>query len=284
MSYENFCYDQLAMKASHNSYQRDESLDEQLQWNAAERYNCGCRGLELDITRHSDDSGGASADYFQVTHEQGGNGPNLATYLNDLKAWHATDSGHDPIFVTLDIKSEEGSKTKFPGEIDTYLRTWFDESLICAPGDLMVDADKDLAANVQEHGWPFLQDLKGKFLFCLSGNNDWKSNYSKTSPADRLCFADFDVEDTREPGSVTSNYRVVANVHLYSDDYDNWKDLIPTLRARRLLVRGYLLNSSSLWGKAQSAGVNVLATDKVSDYDWALVGSEPFAPSAQQMS
>jgi hypothetical protein len=81
---------------------------------------------------------------------------------------------------------------------------------------------------------------------------------------------------------VTSQYRVVANVHLYSDDYDNWKKLVPSLRARRLLVRGYVLNSESLWDKAQSAGVNVLATDKVSNYDWALVGSEPFAPSAPQ--
>ena len=152
MSYENLGYDQLAFKASHNSYQRDEDLLEQLQWNDDRRYDCGCRGLELDITRHSDDSGGASETYFQVSHDQGGEGRTLASYLDDLESFHAADQAHDPIFVTLDIKSEEGSKEKFPGEIDTYLRTWFVESWICAPGDVMTGG-KDLAASVMEEAW-----------------------------------------------------------------------------------------------------------------------------------
>ena len=283
MSFENLGYDQLAFKASHNSYQRDEDLLEQLQWNDSQRYDGGCRGVELDITRHSDDSGGASESYFQVSHSKGGEGTTLASYLALLKTFHSADLVHDPIFVTLDIKSEEGSKSKFPGEIDTYLRTWFDEAWIFTPGEIMAEG-QDLAEAVRKKGWPFLSDVKGKFFFCLSGNNDWKSHYSKTSPEDRLCFADFDVDDTTEPGSVTSTYRVVANVHLYSDNYDNWKKLIPSLRARRLLVRGYLLNASGIWGQAQKSGVNVLATDKVSDHEWALVGNEPFAPSAPQVS
>ncbi|HMJ92497.1 MAG TPA: Ca2+-dependent phosphoinositide-specific phospholipase C [Allosphingosinicella sp.] len=284
MSFENLCYDQLAFKASHNSYERDEDLLEQLQWNDGQRWDGGCRGLELDINRHSDSTNGTSESYFQVSHDQGGEGPTLASYLRDLATFHTNDTAHDPVLVCLDIKSKEGSKTAFPDEIDNYLRSWFDASLICTPGQCMVDPNLDLAPNLKAHGWPLLSALNGRFFFCLSGNNDWKSNYSKTSPRDRLCFADFDVEDTTPPNTTTSQYRAVANVHLYSDNYGNWKDLIPGLRARRLLVRGYILNSSSIWSKAQSAGVNVLATDKVSNNEWAQVGNAPMVPSAPQMS
>jgi hypothetical protein len=284
MSYENLCYDQLAFKASHNSYERDESLLEQLQWNEVDRYNGGCRGLELDITRHSDSTGGTSASYFQVTHDQGGNGPYLSTYLKDLLAYHDSDLEHDPILVSLDIKSKEGSVTAFSDEIDNYLTAFFDKFLICTPGQMMPDESLDLVANLKKTGWPLLSDLRGKFLFCLSGTEAWKSNYAVTDPRERLCFADFGVDDDDTETPVTSGPRAVANLHLSSDDYSKWKKLVPSLRAQRFLVRAYVLNSNSLWDKAQTAGVNVLSTDKVSDYDWAMVGTEPFAPSAPQTS
>jgi len=272
-------YNQLAFKASHNSYGRDEDLHQQLQWDAAHPYQCGCRGLELDITRHSDSSGGTSLGFFQVSHDQGGSGPPLATCLGYLLSWHLADTGHDPVFVDLDIKSEDGDETTFPDEIDTYLREWFSAPLIFTPGSLVGKSGLDLVACVQKGGWPTLEDLAGKFIFCLSGYDKWKSNYATTSPTDRLCFADFDVKDTAESSPVSSGWRAVANVHLYSDDYDDWKKLIPKLRADAFLVRGYVLNGEGLWDKALGAGINVLATDKVRNYSWAKVGDEPFVLS-----
>ena len=295
MSFENLGYDQLAFKAAHNSYQRDESVAEQLVWHDDRRYDCGCRGVELDFTRHSDGSGGKNATYFQVTHEQGGEGTNLSVYLAELLAWHSDNAGHDPVLVGLDIKSKEGKKELFPDEMDTYLRTWFDASLIYTPGALIArkppgaasDAPKiaeplDLVETVQNNGWPYLSELKGRFLFCLSGYEPWKSYYAQTAPNDRLCFADFDVSDEAKWTDVDSGTRVVANLHLYSDHYGKWKKLVPDLRAQRFLVRGWVLNGSDLWKKAQKVGVNVLATDKVSDHEWAVVGNAPLVPSAPQ--
>jgi hypothetical protein len=284
MSYENLCYDQLAFKASHNSYERDESVLQQLHWSVVDSFNGGCRGLEFDINRFSDESNGTTASYFQVNHDQHGEGPFLATYLQDLLSFHESDPDHDPIFVSLDIKSEDGSVTVFPDEIDNYLTAFFDKFLICTPAQVMPDESLDLVANLQETGWPLLSDLRGKFIFCLSGTEEWKSTYAVTDPRQRLCFADFGVDDDDTETPVTGGPRAVANLHLSSDDYSRWKQLVPSLRAQRLLVRAYVLNSDGIWDKAQGAGVNVLSTDKVSDYEWAMVGTEPFAPSAPQVS
>lgn len=272
-------YNQLAFKASHNSYQRDEDLHQQLHRDPAETWQGGCRGLEIDITRHSDSSGGTSLGFFQVSHDQGGSGPPLANYLGYLLSWHLADGGHDPIFVDLDIKSEAGDATTFPDEIDNYLREWFSAPLLFTPGDLVGTSGLELVAYVRKNGWPALADLAGKFIFCLSGYDKWKSLYARTDPTRRLCFADFDVKDTAGSSPVSSGWRAVANVHLWSDDYDDWKHLIPKLRADAFLVRGYVLNGESLWDKAFGAGINVLATDKVRDHSWATVGSEPFALS-----
>ena len=279
MSNVDTAYNQLAFKASHNSYQRDEDLHEQLHWDSAHPWQGGCRGLEIDITRHSDSSGGTSLGFFQVSHDQGGSGPPLANYLGYLLSWHLADTGHDPIFVDLDIKSEAGDETSFPDEIDTYLREWFSAPLLYTPGNLVGKSGLELVAYVQESGWPTLAALAGKFIFCLSGYDKWKSLYAKTSPTSRLCFADFDVKDTAGSSPVSSGWRAIANVHLYSDDYDDWKQLIPKLRADAFLVRGYVLNGEGLWDKALDAGINVLATDKVRDYSWATVGNEPFVLS-----
>ena len=272
-------YNQLAFKASHNSYPRDEDIHQQLHRDPAETWQGGCRGLEIDITRHSDSSGGTSLGFFQVSHDQGGSGPPLANYLGYLLSWHLADGGHDPIFVDLDIKSEAGDATTFPDEIDNYLREWFSAPLLLTPGDLVGTSGLELVAYVRKNGWPALADLAGKFIFCLSGYDKWKSLYARTDPTRRLCFADFDVKDTAGSSPVSSGWRAVANVHLWSDDYDDWKHLIPKLRADAFLVRGYVLNGESLWDKAFGAGINVLATDKVRDHSWATVGSEPFALS-----
>lgn len=280
MSYQSVGYDQLCLKAAHNSYQRDETLVEQITWNNDKRYNGGCRAVEFDITRHSDESHGTSEDYFQVTHTKGGSGPTLASYLSQLLAWHDGDTGHDPIMVYLDIKSEEGDVPVFPDELDAYLRTWFRTDLIYAPNEILRGSSAPLLKVIQQKGWPLLGKLPGRFLFCLSGTEKWKKTYAKTDPTARLCFADFS-GDSPIPGMLpeVDEHRAVANCHLYSDQYDWWRHVVARLRAQRLLVRGWVLNSDGLWDKAQGAGVNLLATDKVSNHEWAHVGTEPFALS-----
>ena len=282
MAFDLIPYDRVAFKASHNSYQRDEDLHVQLVWDAARPWQSGCRGLELDVTRHSDSSAGTHLSYFQISHDKGGSGPPLGAYLGYLLSFHANHPNHDPVFLTVDVKSESGSRAKFPKEIDSYLREWFDASLIWTPADMLARsrASRDLCAAVARAGWPSVGELRGKFLFCLSGNKDWKRVYADDNPKQRLCFADRDVSDDDPNVAACTGNRAIVNMHLFTADHGVWSVTIPRFHLARQLVRGYELGSSGLWSKALAAGVNVLATDQVRGRTWAHVGTEAFAPIA----
>jgi hypothetical protein len=279
MSFMSARYHQLSFKASHNSYERKEKVAQQLAWYSNNPSRCGCRGLELDINRHSDGSEGRSRGYFKVSHFSApfGRDP-LAKYLEELRNWHSARPGHHPIFVTLDIKSKSGSVALFPSEIDTYLSTWFGRSLMFSPARLIRDPRKNLCANVIATGWPSFRSLRGKFIFCLSGTESWKSYYASFQSHKRLCFADRDVKGNdsrvRPP---THGTRAIFNLHLYSKHHSHWSAVVPRFRARNLMTRGYVLNGQTLWKRALAAGINILATDKVSNHSWALVANRaPF--------
>ena len=128
-------YHEVSFKQSHNSYDRDEDSHVTLTFHSDDLGNAGCRGLEYDIWRHSDATGGKSVGYFTVAHT-GGGGPPFASYLGYLLSWHRANPRHDVIFVTVDIKSSGGSKEVFPDEIDTYMREWFNEKLVFTPRHL----------------------------------------------------------------------------------------------------------------------------------------------------
>ncbi|QHW00190.1 Ca2+-dependent phosphoinositide-specific phospholipase C [Spirosoma endbachense] len=278
-NYQNLPYQSVTFKGSHNSYDRDESLYDQLVFHPDKPYNCGCRGVELDIWRHSDDPG---TGLFTVSHS-GGGGPDLSTYLASLLSWHDTNPDHDPVWVTLDIKSSNGDKTTFPGQIDGYLTSYFRTSLIFNPILLYTSKSRSLCENVELTGWPTLGDMRNRFIFCLSGNEDWKSYYANTNQQGCLCFADMDrPDDESNPDVPTTGSRVVINMHIYSDDHDKWAQSIPAYAAKNLLVRVYIANGEDLWNNAQAAGASLIATDKVSNYSWAEVSND--APFAQRNS
>lgn len=280
-------YSEVSFKASHNSYDRGSPLATQLGWDELPRpCDNGCRGLELDVNRFSDGLASTDPRFFRVSHDSDSNAPPLSDYLGQLRAWHDAHPNHDVVFVTLDIKSEEGSKEVFPAQIDTYLTTFFtqapiaSQSLIYRPWDLMQRGQPgdSLFMSVVRSGWPTLQDLKGKFIFCLSGTESWKSYYAQQDPSQHLCFADKDYsdDDANLGPQAGDGTRVIFNFHLWTGHMANWWLAIRRFRAARMLVRGYEIDSPFLWMNALVAGVNVLATNQVTGTPWAGVGSSLF--------
>jgi hypothetical protein len=268
-------------KASHNSYERAENLHDQLRWSAGQPWQGGCRGVELDIWRHSGASKGTGLGYFTVAHSSPGNVP-LANHLGHLLSYHASDPRHDPVLVTLDVKSSQGSVAVFPEEIDAYLGEWFDRALIYRPSDLRGRSRRgQLIDVVRREGWPSIDALRGRFVFVISGTEAWKRRYADATTPASLCFADADVADDRPyealAGKLPSN-RVFLNLHLFSADFAVWRRSVPRLREDGYIVRGYVLDGKGIWTKGIDAGVNVLSTDKVRSNTWAHVGAEPFAP------
>jgi hypothetical protein len=275
----NLTFAQIIFKASHNSYDRNESIQQQLTFNPSTPYNCGCTGLELDIWRHSSNftPGQSISDkYFTVAHTTPGN-KKLSTYLSDILSWHRDNPNHDVVLITLDIKSTNGGYSDFNDAIDTYLKCYFGEDLIFKPHQLMRDSNLSLCENVIKHGWPTLSssELNNKFIFCLSGNSDWKSEYAKTKLNLRYCFSD---EDTSASDSNVhppqSGNIVFFNFHVFNSDHNVWMNTIPPFADKNMITRTYVSDSPENWNNCIKANVSAIATNKVSNHRWAKVADD----------
>lgn len=266
-------YDQLIFKASHNSYDKDATLQQQLTFDPSKPNDFGCLGIELDIWRHttpyvpyeSIDRG-----FFTVAHVTPGNTP-LADYLDEVLDWNARNAGHLPVLVTLDIKSSNGGYSNFQDQIDTYLQCWFNDALIFRPNNLLKDAGKSLCENVVQYGWPAIDSdaLKGKFIFCLSGNSTWKAEYAMQNLPARACFSDLDLSDANPDVHPPSSGNIVFfNFHIYDKDRDVWMNTIPPFTASHLITRTYVSNSETNWTNCIKANVSAIATDEISGTSW----------------
>ncbi|GHB58215.1 Ca2+-dependent phosphoinositide-specific phospholipase C [Persicitalea jodogahamensis] len=272
-NYQQLHYNEAAFKSSHNSYDRKESLDQQLQFydTPDAYYNCGCRAVELDIWRHSKPDEPNSPDWFTVNHLTNG-GKTLDYYLSQLRVWHEHNPGHDVIGVSLDIKSSGGDASTFPEEIDRYLTNFMGRDLILTPGDLFSGINgNNLSELVKAQGWPTLSAMTNKFIFCLSGNEDWKKLYSEMSPATRFCFSDA----TDASQLMVPNSRVVYNIK----EGKGSSGEIDKLRSDKILIRVYDVDNGNDWQSARKLGANNLATNKVSGSTWASVSTHaPYSP------
>ena len=260
-------YNEVSMKASHNSYQRNETIIEQITWNFAKNYNCGCGGLELDISQ-SDDGKNWSVDHknsYDRHYRQ------LSQFLSDLMVWSKENPNHEVITLHLDLKHTVTDD--FPDKLDGYIEDRFISDSIYTPGDLM-GGSSTLSKGAKDNGWPRLDELKGKFIICLTGNSDDKKTYAEKSPRNRLCFADKDTKVNEMP---SSTHRVFFNFHIYHSKRAEWMRIFKQCTAKsNVIVRAYIANSKESWDDCLSSGCNLIATNKISNHDWAKVGDERF--------
>jgi len=291
--YHDLRYHEVSFKASHNSYEREEApCFTQLAWTEGRPHVAGCRGLELDIQQSPSNWA------WSVAHIGGYSGSadtQLATYLRALVWWSEENRGHDVVTVLLDLKDTHFADREFPVYLDRYILDAMPRQRIFAPGDLMQGTD-DLVSAVRTGGWPRLNDLGGRFIFCLSGNEERKATYAATDPARRLCFADVGMKPFSDPprdevrgDRVFYNFKL-SDSYFVQDGYDGVAAdqtntiLVATLewfqQQQGLITRGYDLNTKESWQRAHRFGVNMLSTDKVDRHPWARVGDLPFVRAA----
>ncbi|MFD2601977.1 Ca2+-dependent phosphoinositide-specific phospholipase C [Flavobacterium suzhouense] len=275
--YDNLRYDQIMFKASHNSYERNETIGEQLTFHPDQPYNSGCLGLEFDIWRHSANYTPFQSipeSYFTVSHVTPGK-TILKKYLVELKNWHnwLANKNHYPVLITLDIKSKEGGYDGFNNEIDTYLKCYFDESLIFKPGELFeknrgYDPNASLVDNIRNHGWPKIADMRGKFIFCLSGNKDWKTEYAK-GVRQRFCFSDTGNLPSTDPNIVFFNAEVSGFIFPFINA--RMQQGLIDLQFKNFITRGYGANDATLWNLAKNLNFSEIATNAVRNHEWAEI-------------
>lgn len=286
--FDHIAYNKVIMKASHNSYNRDEQpVSSQLLWNpiispfmGPLTYQRSCSALELDIWQKGD------GDWqWKVHHTQpvGDEGKAFSTYLQDLNTWSTHNPGHRPISIFIDLKNDPNSsanKNNFPKEIDNYITKFIPRTKFCTPKDIM-NGEKTLIDGVKTHGWPTIGQLKGKFIICFTSPSDLKEYYLDNNYEDALCFC-----AARTPDEVNVN-KIFYNIHVYKSSTRitpggyklNDSKLRKLYDSGLYFIRGWVLSHESIWNEAlhKYQVLNALATNEISNQQWAGVGIYPFA-------
>jgi hypothetical protein len=282
--YRDLRYNETCWKATHNSYAKAPiGLADQLRHHPAHPHEHGARGLELDLYHDK------LALEFWVCHNPTWlerDEPPLKHYLQELLDWSG-DGDHDPITVTLDLKEIRGLDEEWPGTIDRYLLRHFDGDRIFRPRHF-AGAGTTLVHATGQRPWPTIGELRGKFIFVLSGAESRKQQYASEA-FERVCFADRKLDPTAPLPSPAHGHRVFLNFNLgflsqldVSDieggldlqAYDVFFDHI--VNGTGYVTRGYGLNNAKGWKRAGKLGVNARATDALAGHDWSLVGDTPF--------
>jgi len=277
-------YDQVAFKASHNSYDRGMTYAAQLTHHPADPTDAGCRGLELDLIQKRGDW------KWSVSHPTLGNtisrtaydsAPEhqLSTHLEELGAWSRDRPTHHPVLVQLDLKwrLNFGDFPEYAEKLDSYLAAHLDNGradTVYTPGEFL-RGESTLGRAAGKHGWPLVRDLRGRFVLVLSGTASRKYRYIQSHTARRLCFADKGYRRGQHRTTIRGN-QIFLNVQSDSDKV--WPKEAPGWRAQGgIIIRTWDISSRKGWDFCRRKGANVLSTDHVSGKPWAKVGSQPLA-------
>ncbi len=262
-------YHEVAMKASHNTFEIDApltSLTPAGDWRFPV-YDAGCRAIELDVAQY----GGAGPGRFMqwsVQHDDRYELHNrqLSQFLAELRGWSRANRGHDVVTILVCLKGV-ASLDGFPDQLDTYIAHFLgDADCLFRPVDLLDGTGApDLRSASRQKGWPTLEELRGRFVLIMTGEPEMLGAYAE-DPGRRLGFACVDCDDDRVPPSeyvASRPNQLFLNYHLFGDHRGQW---LPNLAQVRhdpsVLIRGYLVQDA-WWDVAVEAGVNLLATDAV---------------------
>ncbi len=161
-------YNELPFPSVHNAYAAPASLPQQLEAD-------GVRSLELDLHTHKRLRPRLTDDWY-VYHV---NFPFLndtvcdrfTECLDQLAEFHRRHPGHLPVTVFLDMKDPFGDGHE-PESLDDVIAARIPASAIVGPHELMrrCPGARDLREAVQSPcGWPTVGELRGKFVFALTG-------------------------------------------------------------------------------------------------------------------
>lgn len=287
-------YNRLQFKFSHNSYERDEQIEDQLTYDPVQKYQAGCRGLEFDCHQDKERTRPTDAWRWSVHHDGGYSpgSPQLEDFLARVHNWSARHPGHDPIAVYVELKDAAGSDSLFVRKFDELLLIKLGggrREKFFTPRDMLqrgraFGAGNDLVTAAQKAGWPALGELRDRFIVVITGDDGdladsgnvtgrRKERYA-SDPATRIAFVDRDCGEgqlDRFPDT-RSGDRLFLNIHVYHDN-SAWHDFCRRAGATRAFItRGWKVDAEPLWEDCLKYGLNMLATDKIRNHPWAAVG------------
>jgi hypothetical protein len=249
VNYSDTKYHQIRQKSAHNSFQRNESYNSQLNFHRN-------RSSELDI--HDD---GPVGDW-KVYHTWLDNGTMtdlLSDALAEYRAFHDANPNHQVITIWIDVKDSFDTGNHSVSKFETLLTKWIPSSNIYSPSDLK-GSYSDLKTAAEDAAWSSLPDLEGKFIFVLTDEVTSYTN-SSSDAVNRTAFVAKAVSNKTDVDNAEDWY-VFYNSGTAPDSSDT-DDPYMFCETKGYVSRHWTANSSTAWSNAKSAKVGHISTDKI---------------------
>jgi hypothetical protein len=261
-------YNELRQKSSHNSYQRHEALIDQLVYHRI-------RSIELDIHNGKSSWSSVSGNWF-VYHsstEPETTCHRLSDCLDELRAFHLANPNHEVVTVWVDLKDpfETG---RMPVDLDNRITAHLPSTWLFKPSDVMANCPGVSSLQAAVTGactWPTHAELRGRFIFVLTGG-DVSSSTSKlntyvsngATATSRMAFIAPDLTSSSGIGART--YAVFFNMNAQYASVSN------DVHLANFVGRVWDVNDSATWSRVAPLDVNHIATNKLNYHvdPWAV--------------
>jgi hypothetical protein len=188
------CFNHLQALGTHNSYHQSPfltiphwaydhlPLDQQLEIQ-------GVRQFELDLNWEDD---GFSV-YHVVIVDQGTSCDTLSDCLTTMKDWSDAHLHHHPLHMLFEIKDgyDAGEATEILDTLENVILLVWPLERIITP-DVVRGEAVSLNEALATQGWPSLASSRGKIMFVLHEDGDWRDAYTAggTTTEGRVLFPD----------------------------------------------------------------------------------------------
>jgi hypothetical protein len=257
---------QLQLKGSHNSYHRAPRIPLSRTWRYShapldvQLETQGVRQIELDV-RYA--RGELMVGHLPVIDGRS-TCKRLADCLHRVKKWSRANPGHIPVTVFLEVK-DDLAPARLDGRLDALdfaITRVFSRDMLLTPGDVVGDAPS-LRQAILTHGWPSVEDSRGKVMFVMMGPQRHKTAYVAGRPRldGRVMFV-----GQRSPG------HAYASVLFYDDPIRQHREIAEAVK-RGFLVRTRadhsLVRTRARRDAALASGAHFISSDFVDPrFNW----------------
>jgi hypothetical protein len=257
--YDQIRYNQVRQKSSHNSYQREEGLyDQFLYWRL--------RSMEVDI--HNGKTGRqALTGNWYVYHtdivDSGTTVDKLSNVMTVLQGLQRTVPDHEVATIVIDLKDDFNS-THTVEDLDNMILSSLGADRVFTPGDLInLSPGSTTLQSAVAGGWPLLEDLRGKFIFILTGGGASSSSDKLNVYVDNGATANQRAAFIAPEISSASDITRKSYVVFFNLEMSQASSLGPTVFSSGFVSRVFTANSQEDWTKAVNGKIHLIATDKV---------------------
>jgi hypothetical protein len=247
-------YNEVLQKAAHNSYQRDESLLDQMIYHRV-------RSIEFDLHTWYGDPvfkwGEAPEGDWLMYHHVADMFSRFKFFSQGLyvvKAFHEAIPEHEVVTIFFDI-GFDGQHT--PEDFDALIRSILPTEAIFTPADLLAlcPGATTLKESVTSCGWPTLGELRGKFIFVLTTGSYAGTN--REHALERLGFVTGGFED--------------QNSVFFNTEYKENDPYPAQVHDAGFVSRVYYADSAEKFADAKEQKANHIAINEINyhTYPWS---------------